>query len=474
DGAVPVQDEALPGRQEDAPEREAAPAPEGMAQAGREASPADGAAGPAASALPGGSGASGGAGPAAPAEAFGPAAKAPPEASAASAGGARPEAAVCLSHAEFKARMDQVAAGREPFTLAMLRLEAGSAGPGACGRLLEGAAALWFARLKGPGAFAGFYGVNGLAFCHPGSAAGLEAGYGDMLRELGKHGLGCAVGIASWPFLGMGRGEMTGCVLKALEYAQLLPEPKVGTFNSQAITISADRLYSMGDAFRAVDEYKLALLADPDNAIAWNSLGVCMATLGRHDVARRYFLRSLEAGHADPAERAQALYNLGTVCQQLGEPDEAKARFEACLEADPGHVFALVRLGQLEEREGHMEEALALFEKAALAESRAGGEGKGGSSLALRCLARLAATQSRQLDARQILAEALRKNPDDASAMLMLAELYLKERNAADIAEILARHSLSIKAQPRAWKALAGALRVQGREAEAAMAELKA
>ena len=58
--------------------------------------------------------------------------------------------------------------------------------------------------------------------------------------------------------------------------------------------------------------------------------------------------------------------------------------------------------------------------------------------------------------------------------MLMLAELYLKERNAADIAEILARHSLSIKAQPRAWKALAGALRVQGREAEAAMAELKA
>ena len=52
-----------------------------------------------------------------------------------------------------------------------------------------------------------------------------------------------------------------------------------------------------------------------------------------------------------------------------------------------------------------MEEALALFEKAALAESRAGGEGKGGSSLALRCLARLAATQSRQLDARQILAE---------------------------------------------------------------------
>jgi tetratricopeptide (TPR) repeat protein/GGDEF domain-containing protein len=384
---------------------------------------------------------------------------------------AQAKAAVCLSHAEFKARMDQVVAGREPFSLAMLRLEAGTADPDACGRFLEGAAALWFAKLAEPGAFAGFYGINGLAFCHVSPQGDLEERYRELCRELGEHGLDCAVGIASWPFLAMGRGEMTSCVLKALEYAQLLPEPKVGTFCSQAITISADRLYSMGDAFRAVDEYKLALLADPDNAIALNSLGVCMATLGRHEVARRYFLRSLEAGGA---EKAQALYNLGTVCQQLGDMDEARSRFKACLEADPGHVFALVRLGQLEEREGRMEEALALFEKAALAESRAGGEGKGGSSLALRCLARLAASQSRQLDARQILAEALRKNPDDASAMLMLAELYLKERNAADIAEILARHSLSIKAQPRAWKALAGALRVQGREAEAAMAELKA
>ncbi|MBR4747614.1 MAG: tetratricopeptide repeat protein, partial [Desulfovibrio sp.] len=387
---------------------------------------------------------------------------------------AQAPAAVCLSHAEFKARMDQIVAGREPFALAMLRLEAGTADPDACGRFLEGAAALWFAKLAEPGAFAGFYGINGLAFCHVAPQGDLEERYRELCRELGEHGLDCAVGIASWPFLAMGRGEMTSCVLKALEYAQLLPEPKVGTFCSQAITISADRLYSMGDAFRAVDEYKLALLADPDNAIALNSLGVCMATLGRHEVARRYFLRSLEAGGDGGAEKAQALYNLGTVCQQLGDLDEARSRFKACLEADPGHVFALVRLGQLEEREGRMEEALAFFEKAALAESRAGGEGKGGSSLALRCLARLAASQSRQLDARQILAEALRKNPDDASAMLMLAELYLKERNAADIAEILARHSLSIKAQPRAWKALAGALRAQGREAEAAMAELKA
>ncbi|MBR6467756.1 MAG: tetratricopeptide repeat protein [Desulfovibrio sp.] len=387
---------------------------------------------------------------------------------------AQAAAAVCLSHAEFKARMDQIVAGREPFALAMLRLEAGTADPDACGRFLEGAAALWFAKLAEPGAFAGFYGINGLAFCHVAPQGDLEERYRELCRELGEHGLDCAVGIASWPFLAMGRGEMTSCVLKALEYAQLLPEPKVGTFCSQAITISADRLYSMGDAFRAVDEYKLALLADPDNAIALNSLGVCMATLGRHEVARRYFLRSLEAGGDGGAEKAQALYNLGTVCQQLGDLDEARSRFKACLEADPGHVFALVRLGQLEEREGRMEEALAFFEKAALAESRAGGEGKGGSSLALRCLARLAASQSRQLDARQILAEALRKNPDDASAMLMLAELYLKERNAADIAEILARHSLSIKAQPRAWKALAGALRAQGREAEAAMAELKA
>jgi len=73
-----------------------------------------------------------------------------------------------------------------------------------------------------------------------------------------------------------------------------------------------------------------------------------------------------------------------------------------------------------------------------------------------------------------MLSDALRRNPDDASAMLMLAELYLKEHGAADIAEMLARHSLGIVSQPRGWALLAEALRRQGRDEDAALCEVKA
>lgn len=74
-----------------------------------------------------------------------------------------------------------------------------------------------------------------------------------------------------------------------------------------------------------MEEYKLALLADEGNAMAWNSLGVCMAALGRQHEARRHFLEALKHS-PDETRAAQICYNLGTVCQTLGER-RAAARY---------------------------------------------------------------------------------------------------------------------------------------------------
>ena len=353
--------------------------------------------------------------------------------------------------------------GAKRFALALLRPDGDvkvGQGLDSFSDVLNRAAFLWNQRVGGEGAFAGYYGMNGLVFCHPGG--------GEELLETYR-----TFDSAFWPFLHFGRGEMMECVLKALEYARLLSEPRVGAFNSQAITISADRRYSQGDVFGAVEEYKLALLADAGNALAWNSLGVCMAALGRQEEARRYFEKSLEHTR-DIGEKAQAQYNLGTVCYQLGDTEGAETHFRDCLADVPDHVYALVRLGQLCEKRGCMDGALTYYEKAARAENRKQGSARDEGSLALRCLARVAAGQSRTAEARQMLSDALRRNPDDASAMLMLAELYLKEHGAADIAEMLARHSLGIVSQPRGWALLAEALRRQGRDEDAALCEVKA
>lgn len=404
----------------------------------------------------------------------------------------------CLSHGAFMTRFAELRAGREPFALALLRLDGGTAAgeEGAAGgaegsraaapeAALHEAAALWAGSAATPGAFVGFYGVNGLVFCHPGSHEGLEDRYRDFLAALGPMQAQAAVGIASWPFLTCGRGEILSCVLRALEYALLLPSPRVGTCNSAAITIGADRRYSQGDVFGAVEEYRLALLADEGNALAWNSLGVCMAALGRTEEARRDFEKSRLVGRT-PQERAQASYNLGTVCQQLGDDALAAAHYRDCLGDYPDHVFALIRLGQLEERKGCCEDALSWYEKAARAEhrlscasgperdaAREAGVGAG-HNLSLRCLARMAVMKSRDREARQLLSEALRRDPDDSESMLMLARCYLDAPGAADIAELLARHCLSIAPRPAAWEVLARSLDLQGRGEEAAAARLKA
>ena len=421
-----------------------------------------------------------------------------------------PDTPPCLGHGAFMDRYATITGGRAPFTLALLRLGGGEesgggsladaadrasgqdsdqdAGPDAAS--LREAASLWAETCAAPGAFAGFYGVNGLIFCHPGAdaeaAAALEERYRALWTSLDSRGLDVAIGISPWPLLTYGRGEVLECALRALEYAMLLPAPRVGSCNSAAITIGADRRYSQGDVFGAVEEYKLALLADEGNALAWNSLGVCMAALGRAEEARRHFERSREVG-GSAQERAQASYNLGTVCQQLGDEAQAAACYADCVAADPDHAFALVRLGQLAEKGGHPEAALAWYEKAARAEARAAGEsdardggtfGEGGFdagvALTLRCLARMAVGKSRDGEARELLSEALRRDPDDVGAMLMLASLYLEEPGAADIAELLARHCLTIAPLPAAWETLARALDAQGRPEAAAAARLRA
>lgn len=341
------------------------------------------------------------------------------------------------------------------------------------------AAALWRALFPastleetepGGNIFGGCYGSNSLIFFHP-RADGEELLplYARLCESLKKQGLCAAAGLAGYPFLQFRKAEMQDCALKALEYALLLPEPRAGLCNSLALNISADRRYSLGDVFGAVEEYKLALLADQGNVTAWNSLGVCMAALGRRHEARRHFLEALKHCPTD-AGTAQIYYNLGTVCHGLGERRAAARYYRRCVERAPEHLFAHIRLGQLYEQGGRRREARACYERAAEIEDAR----PGAPSLARRHLARVAARQRRGGEARELLHEALLRNPHDAAAMLLLAKLYLDGNEDPAMAELLARKSAGLHEQPEAWQTLARALRALNREEEARLAEARA
>lgn len=318
--------------------------------------------------------------------------------------------------------------------------------------------------------FGGRYGSNSLIFFHPGrTAEELLPVYAQLCEGLKKHGVAAAAGLAGYPFLQFRKAEMQDCALKALEYALLLPEPRAGVCNSLALNISADRRYSLGDVFGAVEEYKLALLADEGNAMAWNSLGVCMAALGRQHEARRHFLEALKHS-PDEGRAAQICYNLGTVCQNLGERRAAARYYRQCVKIAPDHLFAHIRLGQLCEQGGRRGEARRFYERAAAIEDAR----PGAPSPARRHLARVAARQKRGGEARELLHEALLRNPNDAAAMLLLAKIYLDGNEDPAMAELLARKSAGLHDRPEAWQTLARALRALGREDEARVADARA
>lgn len=303
----------------------------------------------------------------------------------------------------------------------------------------------------------GRYSLTSLLLHHP-DMSGQQAveNYTEFVQRLRKLDIRAAVGLAHHPFLHFRKADALENARKALEYAQLLPEPHVGLVDSLALNISADKQFSQGDLYGAMEEYKLALLADADNNLARNSLGICLARLGQLNQARQHFEDVLE----HDAKDVMALYNLGHVFQRMGEASEAGKAYKRCLKVDPKHVYALIRLGQLSEKQNRLAQARAYYNRAEALE--------GGAGLTHRYIARLCLLQNRVEEARERLHQALLHDPKDALSMHLLAKLYLDNGEDPSIAEALARQSVSLRPESRAfWHELARAHEAQGREREA-------
>lgn len=326
-----------------------------------------------------------------------------------------------------------------------------------------------FRDVFGVNTLGGRYGLTSLIAFHPdASPESLKPKYEELCSLLmerffpGREGAFAAVGLAGCPYLDYRKADVLENCSKALEYGVLLPAPHVGVFDSLAITISADKRFSHGDVLGAMTEYKQALLADGDNALAWNSLGVALARLGRHGEARIHFDRAIAL---EPD--AMTFFNMGYSCQCLDERQDARRYYEECLAEDAEHVYAMVRLGQLAESENDYEAARDWYDKAgALPE---------GGAVTRRCLAGLALRENNVEEAREFLHEALALDPQNAVALQMLAEIYLDGGEDAEVAEALARQSVALRPGRKAgWLALARAFERGGRRREAREALVRA
>jgi FOG: GGDEF domain len=314
----------------------------------------------------------------------------------------------------------------------------------------------------------GRYGLNSIILFHPADKGlpgqVLADQYATLASRVSQElELLLAVGIAPHPYLDFRKADTFENCGKALEYALLLPEPHVGLMDSLALNISADKRFSQGDTFGAIKEYKLALLDDESNILAWNSLGICLAGIGKHAEAEHYFRQAL----ANDPKDIMALYNMGHLCQTGGRLEEAAGFFRACRDNEPNHLFALVRLGQIAESRGDREEARRLYEQAA--------DMPGGKSMTYRHFAKLCIADGNGDEAREHLHSAILHDPQDAASLQMMAGLYLDAGEDPEMSASLARQSVALKPELRAgWLVLARALDALGKPEQAREARLKA
>lgn len=319
--------------------------------------------------------------------------------------------------------------------------------------------------LNDNGLFGGRFALNSLIFFHTNTQPeSLYAYYTALSTKISQElNITLGVGIAYWPFLTLQPLDILECCRKALEYALLLPPPHVGIFNSLAINISADKKHCRGDLFSAIEEYKLALLADKNNALAWNSLGVCIASLGHYNEAQKHFKEALELLPTEP----MISYNLGMTYQSLGDITSATQHFHNCLTLCPTHLYAAIRLGALAESTNNTQEAIKYYNQALSIDKK--------HALPYRHLAMLAFKEGKKEKAREYLHQALLYNPHDTTTLMLMAKMYLDSGEDPEIAETLSRQCVAQRPDIKSnWIEFARALEAQGKKKEANKAWLKA
>jgi Flp pilus assembly protein TadD len=178
----------------------------------------------------------------------------------------------------------------------------------------------------------------------------------------------------------------------------------------------------------AVEEYRKALAADPDDASVWSNLGIALQKQGDAAGAEESYRRALSIEAGD----ARAHYNLGSLLAARGERTQGIEHLEAAVRIDPDLAAARFNL------------ATALLE----------------SGEAARALA--------QYD------EILKRTPGDVTAHYFRGTALLRLGRAAEAAEELGRVAA---AEPGALEPAAGhasALAALGRFAEAAEEQRRA
>jgi eukaryotic-like serine/threonine-protein kinase len=161
----------------------------------------------------------------------------------------------------------------------------------------------------------------------------------------------------------------------------------------------------------AEKEFKLALKANPSNALAYIWYGMALATLSRHDEGIALATRAHEVDPLSPYANTA----LGLAHVQAGRRNEALPILEESINIDADYLYSLWVLGSTYGAVGRFDEAVAVFERAVTLSGR--------GSYYLSWLGWAYGVAGRKPEAEKILAELTAGYPDQDIQPIMLMQV---------------------------------------------------
>lgn len=156
----------------------------------------------------------------------------------------------------------------------------------------------------------------------------------------------------AWRHVHEGQWEICAQLCEAV--VQVEPE------RADALHLAGVARHRLGNMNAALEYFRRAVAADPQNSQYHTNLGAVWDSLGASQQALACFRRALEL---DP-NSATALYNAANILRQEGRLDEAEASYRIALSKKPDLAPAMLNLSGLLADQDRIAEALELLERA--------------------------------------------------------------------------------------------------------------
>ena len=275
-------------------------------------------------------------------------------------------------------------------------------------------------------------GLFGIFFPGRNGSDSLELARNFQKRLKEKTGKTVTIGAASFPTIAYKKTEIINNARKAFDHATFFGANSLVAFDDVSLNISGDKFYEEGKRPEAINEFKLALELDPNNANVLNSLGVCYGLQSQYDSAIAEFQKAIAI---DPGEY-MALYNLGLVHLLIEQRDRALEYFLDADKINGNNYEVAFQTGKLYLETGNFEKCRLYLERAAELEPESG--------QVCRYLGDCYAAGHMPEAAISAYKKAIKHNPHDAAALSALGNIFNDQGENPEITLMFLRESVAL------------------------------